>query len=115
MPVLLPVTATVVSNVTLSGSAAIASSAFRLPEWPSLMPGRRRAGGGLIGDPEAGSHLGGEACSVGIEPATGDALFHQHEVPAKRKGGKPAANSLICRVSYIRLRPDAAAGRSCTA
>src|SRR4029077_20213597 len=70
MPVLLPVTATVVSNVTLSGSAAIASSAFLLPEWPSLMPGRRRAGGGLIGDPEAGSHLGGEARSVGIEPAT---------------------------------------------
>ena len=32
MPVLLPVTATVVSNITLSGSAAIASPAFRLPE-----------------------------------------------------------------------------------
>ena len=32
IPVLLPVTATVVSNVTLFGSAAIASSAFRLPE-----------------------------------------------------------------------------------
>ncbi len=67
------------------------------------MPGRRRAGGGLIGDPEAGSHLGGEARSVGIEPATGDALFHQHEVPAKRKGGKPAANSLICRCGCSRL------------
>ncbi len=32
IPVLLPVTATVVSNVTLLGSAAIASSAFHLPE-----------------------------------------------------------------------------------
>jgi hypothetical protein len=30
MPVLLPVTATVVSKVTLFGSAAIASAAFRL-------------------------------------------------------------------------------------
>jgi hypothetical protein len=32
MPVLLPVTATVVSNVTLLGSAVIACPAFRLPE-----------------------------------------------------------------------------------
>ena len=32
MPVLLPVTATVVSNITPFGSAAIASPAFRMPE-----------------------------------------------------------------------------------
>jgi hypothetical protein len=40
IPVLLPVTATVVSNVTLLGSAAIASSASRLPDRPCRPGGK---------------------------------------------------------------------------